>query len=145
MVTVVMLAHLAATWFMVGLIWFVQIVHYPMFADVGREVFARYAAIHQRATGFVVIPVMLVELATAGWLLAAFRNDVGSALAWAGAVMVVLIWLSTFTLQVPMHRKLSGGFDAQAWRFLVRTNWLRTVLWTARGGVTLAMLVNVLT
>ena len=34
-----LIIHAAATWFMVGLIWFVQIVHYPMFANVGRDSF----------------------------------------------------------------------------------------------------------
>jgi hypothetical protein len=37
MVKLVLLANLAATFFMVGLIWFVQIVHYPLFGQVGRD------------------------------------------------------------------------------------------------------------
>jgi hypothetical protein len=34
--------HLAATWFMVGLIWVIQIVHYPLFTSVGSDSFAEY-------------------------------------------------------------------------------------------------------
>ena len=30
-----LLLHAGATFFMCGLIWFVQIVHYPLFAQVG--------------------------------------------------------------------------------------------------------------
>jgi hypothetical protein len=30
-----MLLHLAATLYMVGVIWFVQVVHYPLFSKVG--------------------------------------------------------------------------------------------------------------
>lgn len=30
-----LLVHAAATWAMVGLVWFVQVVHYPLFAQVG--------------------------------------------------------------------------------------------------------------
>ena len=61
----VFLAHVAATLFMVGLIWFVQIVHYPLFGSVGRGGFAGYSQAHSRLTGFVVGPPMLVEAGTA--------------------------------------------------------------------------------
>lgn len=52
----VLLAHAAATLFMVGLIWFVQVVHYPLFAKVGPDVFVPYAASHGNLTGLVVGP-----------------------------------------------------------------------------------------
>ena len=55
----------AATLFMVGLIWFVQIVHYPLFSRVGEEAFQRYETDHQRLTTWVVGPPMLAEFATA--------------------------------------------------------------------------------
>ena len=35
LVKVIFLAHIAATLFMCGAIWFVQIVHYPLFEQVG--------------------------------------------------------------------------------------------------------------
>ena len=31
-----LLVHLAATWFLAGLIWVIQLVHYPLFAAVER-------------------------------------------------------------------------------------------------------------
>ncbi len=61
----VLLANVAATFLMVGLIWFVQVVHYPQFALVGEEYFVRYEAAHVRATTYVVLLPMLVELVTA--------------------------------------------------------------------------------
>jgi len=67
-----LLAHAAATWFMVGIIWFVQIIHYPLFGHLAHEAAASYAYEHQRRTGWVVGPVMLVEMATAV-LLGLFR------------------------------------------------------------------------
>ncbi len=60
----VLLANLAATLFMVGIIWFVQIVHYPLFSRVGGAGFAAYSEAHSRLTGLVVGPPMLVEAAT---------------------------------------------------------------------------------
>ena len=43
-------------------------------------------------------------------------------------------------LQVPQHRILEGGFDPAAHRFLVSSNWVRTIAWTARGVVALFLL-----
>ena len=55
---------------MTGLIWFVQVVHYPLFAKVGSEAFSLYESLHTQKTGLVVGPVMLVEvLATFLWIL----------------------------------------------------------------------------
>ncbi len=45
---VILLAvHLAATAAMTGLIWFVQVVHYPLFDLVGRAQFVGYEAAHR--------------------------------------------------------------------------------------------------
>jgi sugar (pentulose or hexulose) kinase len=45
----------------------------------------------------------------------------------------VLIWASTFWLQVPQHLRLSEPYDSYAQQLLVQTNWIRTLAWTARG------------
>jgi hypothetical protein len=139
-----LLAHLAATWTMVGVIWFVQAVHYPLFAGVGSAGFVAYAAEHVRRTRLVVAPPMLIEAATAVLLLLRRPVEVPVLWVWVGVGLLLLIWLSTVFLQVPRHRALGGGFDAAAARALVATNWLRTAAWTLRGGLALAMVARVL-
>src|SRR5687767_1444080 len=108
-----LLAHAASTLAMTGVIWFVQVVHYPLFAAVRREGFAAFESSHRRLTTWVVAPLMLVELITAAWL--ALRPAAAAAPAWVpwtGLALVAAIWLSTFLVQVPLHEKLSNGFDA---------------------------------
>ncbi len=134
-----LLIHAGATLYMTGLIWFVQVVHYPLMARVGEGGFAEYEKHHQRLTMWVVGPPMLVELATAIWLLIAPTAGVDLWMTNAGLAMVVLLWLSTAFMQVPQHRKLEGGFDPAAHRLLVKSNWLRTVLWSLRGGLVIWM------
>lgn len=131
--------HAAATWSMVGLIWFVQVVHYPLFAEVGSEQFARYEHLHQQRTTWVVMPLMLVELASAVALACWRGSGVSGVWAGVGLLLLVMIWLSTFAVQVPLHAQLAGGFEAEAHRRLVATNWWRTVLWSARGVLALAL------
>jgi hypothetical protein len=136
----ILIAHAASTLMMTGLIWFVQVVHYPLFARVGGAEFTVYAALHQRLTTVIVGPLMLTEALTAGWLALRPPEGVGPALPIAGLGLVALLWLSTAFLQVPCHRRLSLGFDARAGRRLVRTNWLRTAAWTARSAIAMALL-----
>ena len=124
-----LLSHAAATWFMTGLIWVIQVVHYPLFARVGAEGYRDYQLAHQSLISFIVGPAMLIEaVATAAILLT--RRD---APAFAAAALLAIIWASTAFLQVPMHNALANGFDAQAHARLVDTNWIRTLAWTARG------------
>jgi hypothetical protein len=118
---------------MVGLIWFVQVVHYPLFGRVGDAAFVAYEREHTNLTGYVVIPFMLLELASALYLLADRPAWMPLTAAWASLVLVGVAWLSTFALSVPQHEVLMGGFDARAHGLLVATNWFRTGAWTARG------------
>jgi hypothetical protein len=135
------MAHAGSTWFMVGLIWFVQVVHYPLMGAVPPHAFSAYATSHQRRTTWVVGPVMLIEVSSALLLVRAPRGEfTGTLLPWIGVALLVLIWASTFAVQVPLHARLASGFDRAVWHRLVATNWLRTIAWTVRGIIALLLL-----
>ena len=129
--TVLILQALATT-YMAGLIWFVQVVHYPLFAEVGMDHFCAYEKRHIRATGMVVGPAMLLEMASSIALALLRPGQSIQLLNAIGIGLLLLIWLSTWTLQVPCHRSLERTHDAGVIRKLVMTNWLRTVCWTIR-------------
>ena len=124
--------HLLCTLGMFGVIWIVQLVHYPLFDRAERSGFAAFEASHSSRITFVVGPLMLGELATAALLVARLKDDETAWVWWAGLGMVGLLWASTALLSVPEHNRLGGGWDAAAHRRLVVTNWPRTILWTAR-------------
>jgi len=127
------LTHLFATLFMVGVIWFAQAVHYPLLGRVGDEAFVDYEKENTCRTGWVVIPVMTVELITALLLLWKQPEFFLPSYAWFNAALLAVIWVSTFTLQGPYHNRLVKKFDPAVWRSLVKTNWIRTATWTLRG------------
>jgi hypothetical protein len=136
----IFLLHTASTGMMVGIIWFVQLVHYPLFARAGADGFGWYAAAHARWTGWVVAPPMLVELVT-GFLLLGWRPAAIPLLPLlVGIGITLLIWASTLFVQVPLHTALAQGWNSSAHASLVRSNWLRTLLWTARGVLVLWLL-----
>ena len=137
---VVLLANVASTLMLVGLIWFVQLVHYPQFAQVGPEHFVEYEATHVRATTLVVALPMLVEALTAAVLAWRPPSPDLAVACWAGLALVIGIWSSTASLQVPRHNELAKQFDPVAHRRLVLSNWLRTVGWSMRGALVLFML-----
>lgn len=138
--TWLLIANAASTFFMAGLIWFVQVVHYPLFAAVGTAEFPAYSRLHQSLTTFVVGPPMLVEALTAGMLVVARPTGVSAWLAWTGFALVIVIWASTALLQIPAHGRLASGFDASTAATLVSSNWVRTAAWSARAAIVAAML-----
>ena len=131
--------HLVATVFMVGLIWFVQVVHYPLFDRISGDASIQYAAEHQRRTAWVVGLPMLVEGITTLWLF--FDPINGRLLPLLGGLVLLKIHLSTIFLQVPLHKKLSQGYEREVVRKLVATNWVRTIGWTIRAAIALAIVV----
>jgi len=136
----ILLANVASTWLMIGLIWTIQLVHYPLFAKVGEAQFLAYENDHKMRITLIVLPTMLVELVTSFALLFERPASVPIILVWAGIVTVGINWLSTAFIQVPLHNQLSSGFDRTAIARLVGTNWIRTIAWTAHGLIVLIML-----
>ena len=132
-VHLIFLLNLVSTWYMVGLIWMVQIVHYNLFDRVGVDVFAHYEAEHNRLITPIVGFPMLIEIITAVMLIWMTPNFLPKYAAWIGLGLVSVIWISTVALQIPAHQKLLGGFDLATYKSLVASNWIRTIAWSARG------------
>lgn len=131
--------HDAATWFMTGLIWIVQLLQYPMFSAVSPSMFPRTHARHVTRITILVAPAMIVEFSLAALL--ALRMGRGNAPAIIGFGLVLVNWFSTALIMVPLHDRLAAGKDvARNLVLLVRWNWLRTIAWSARALICLLWL-----
>jgi len=129
----VLAAQALASSAMCGLIWFVQAVHYPLFARADADRSSEYADENQRRTGPVVIPPMLVEAATAVIIAVNPPPSIGRPAALAGVAMVAALWLSTLVVQMPLHAQLKqAGHTPATVAALGRSSWARTRLWSAR-------------
>lgn len=138
--TAVLLASAASTLFMVGLAWFVQVVHYPLFPMVEEARFPAFHDAHSRNTALVVIAPMTVELLSSIALAVEPPEGTGF-LALAGAVLAIAVWVLTAAFLAPMHGRIGReGPTAPNLGRLVRLSWPRTVLWTLHGVVVVAML-----
>jgi hypothetical protein len=134
LIRLLFLAHLGSSLYMVGLIWFVQVVHYPLFDSVGKPEFPSYEQRHTALTTWVLAPPMLVEGATAVLLIWFRPTGVAVWSVWSGLALLGVSWLSTAFIQVPCHELLS-----KVQQRLVSTNWLRTAAWSLHGGLVLWM------
>ena len=142
-----LLVCLAATLYMTGVIWMVQLAHYPLFAQVGTDAFAAYHQAHQQRTGLVVMLPMLIEAITTGMLLFLKPSAVPFWLVWLGIALLAVIWGMTFFIQIPYHGQLalsSGGDRTALINGLVVSNWWRTFAWTARSVLLLIMVALVM-
>jgi len=127
------LIQVASTLAMTGVIWMVQLVHYPLMEWVSRPEFTEYSQRHTNYITYLVGPLMLAEAATATlWLYTAKRMGLSDTYAWTGIALVLIVWGATALLSVPCHDILTRGYDQAALDKLVSTNWIRTVAWTAR-------------
>ncbi len=127
-----LLLNFAFAAYLTGLIWMVQLVHYPSFGLVPKPAWAAFHAAHTRRMGYVVMAPMVLELGLAGWLAWAGRAALPGGAGWWSLGLVGLVWAATFGIAVPFHNRLEKGFDYIAIDGLTRTNWIRTLAWTAR-------------
>ena len=119
---------------LVVLIWLVQLVIYPAFADIAAEGFLAWHARYTRAITGIVGPLMLAQVVLAALLV--YRRPSPATILYA--VLVAATWLLTALVAVPIHNALaSGGHDLAKIHRLIGTNWLRTAAWTLAFGLLL--------
>lgn len=129
---------------MVGVIWFVQVVHYPLLSVVPVESAASVAVEHQRRTGWVVMVPMTVEGVTTLLLLGMVPEGVAWFVPWLAGIPLAVALLATVLLSVPRHARMAANPDATVGQELVSTNWIRTIAWSVRGIMTAGMLIATL-
>ena len=129
---------------MFGVIWMVQVVHYPLMRFVSGEQFARFETAHRMRISWVVGPLMAVEGVSVLAFLFAPPAGLPWWLPWAGAGAEAVAIGTTAFVSAPLHERLNAHFDPATLNRLVATNWIRTIAWTCRAGLAIAMLVAVL-
>ena len=123
--------HLALTAGYAGFQWTVRGVVYPQFDQVPAGSWAAYERRHQQRISRVVGPLFAGQLVTTAWLLV-YRpagTPLPALLAGAGCMGAVL--LLTAVRAVPLHRRLTDGWDDAAFRGLLRVDTLRALAATA--------------
>ncbi len=132
----ILIIHIFTTFFMTGLCWFVQIVHYPLFRMINPKDFPAYEKKNLN-TGFIAVPMMIIELATGLWIL----YDNQSLIPFLNVVLLGIIGLSTVIFQAPVHFLLKNKMSLPLINQLIKTNWIRTISWTIRSLLLISLMV----
>jgi hypothetical protein len=116
---------------LVGLIWTIQLVHYPSFNFIDPENYKNFQVFHMNAITPLVGPLMGLEMIL--FLLAINYKLYPKKLSMIVIFLLILsVWLTTALVSVPFHNTLLNGKDLDAISKLVTTNWIRTLAWTLK-------------
>lgn len=132
MTKITLILQIASSLIMLGVIWIIQLVQYPFFSQVNAENFPKYHAAHTFWITPVVAPTMIIELITSIFIIFYPPKNIDAKLLYVGLILTLIVWASTFFIQIPLHNKLANTFDADAHHLLVNTNWIRTIAWSLR-------------
>jgi hypothetical protein len=109
-------------------LWLVQLVIYPSFLRIDESQLLLWHKAYTFRVSFVIMPLMLTQLAMA---VAAVATPAGTWKDGLVLALVLLCWLLTFLISVPLHQKIDQGDAGAVYRQrLIWTNWPRTFLWT---------------
>lgn len=112
---------------LVVLIWMVQLINYPSFQYYTTADLEIWHPVYTKAISTLVIPLMLAQITIVGMQFLKVKKVYG----FLSLGCVLMVWLLTFLIFVPIHNQLSSGVIEQSTlENLVKLNWLRTALWT---------------
>ena len=121
--------HLTSTSIMVGVIWVIQLVHYPSFKYVNESDYIIFQKYHMSNISYIVFPAMFTELITAMLI---FFSGEKSLFFVLSLICLFLIWVITGVLFTKYHSILKEGKDLKIIEKMTKANWIRALLWTMR-------------
>ncbi|MEC7274574.1 MAG: hypothetical protein VXU48_04950 [Verrucomicrobiota bacterium] len=108
-------------------LWLVQLVIYPSFLRIEPSELPAWHKAYTFRVSFVILPLMLGQLMLA--ILGLWGDP--SILEWVAFAFVLVCWILTFFVSVPLHRKIEQNDTTKETRQkLITTNWPRTILWS---------------
>ena len=118
--------------FMFSVILMTQIVNYPLFSNISQNQLINYHSSYVKKISYIVIPAMSSEIVVALFLFY-YHN---SFLTISSLSVIILIFISTMYIQVPIHNKISKDLIKK----LILTNWIRTILWLLKSIISVKLL-----
>lgn len=122
--------HFLSTSIMVGVIWVIQLLHYPSFHFVQKSDYPKFQQFHMSRISLIVIPAMIIEFIT-GIIMLQFGFS-SNFLFISSLVILITIWGITFIFFTKMHQVLISGYNEIIVNRLISINWSRTLLWSLR-------------
>lgn len=131
-VAATLLANLAATLFLTGIGWSLQLVQLPLLFRGDYPELVRQLALHRTLNSRLIALPMLVEFITAVWLVIEHPTS--------AVIAALVLWLPVGYATVwysLLHRQIKKGYNRAIMERMKLWNLVRTLCWTARAGILL--------
>ena len=110
---------------LVGIILMTQFITYPLFQLIDAD-FNRYHRAYTKRMGYIVAPLMVLELLL---VIKITTHHYSNGIIILIGFLTLIIWLSTFFIQVPVHNNISKEKPKNQILFLIKSNYIRTLCW----------------
>ena len=102
----------------------VQFIIYPSFKSYNENKFKNFHSNYTRKMFLIVGPIMALELLCCIYLIYVDLTKISSL-----GLILLIIWILTFFMIVPIHNKLNIKFESLEHSRLLRLNAFRTLAW----------------
>ena len=110
---------------LVGVILMTQFINYPLFKSIKSD-FTNYHKQYTERMGYVVAPLMIIELILVTYIILHHKENLFVIFIF---LLTIIIWASTFFIQVPIHNTLSKKKEKNKIIKLNKSNYIRTICW----------------
>ena len=110
---------------LVGVILMTQFINYPLFKSIKSD-FTNYHKQYTERMGYVVAPLMVIELILVTYIILHHKENLFVIFIF---LLTIIIWASTFFIQVPIHNTLSKKKEKNKIIKLNKSNYIRTICW----------------
>lgn len=115
-----------------AIVWFMQVVHYPLLGYVDADRWEEYREKRRTLTVMITYPLMAFEALTGFTLiLLATQSPAYPYLAFSLVLLVGLL-IYTFMYLNPQLKKITGPGDADGQKKFIKLHWIRTAGWSLR-------------
>ena len=128
----VLMLHFVSTSIMVGVIWTIQLVHYPTFLFIDKEKYFKFQEFHMSRVSYIVMPTMIAELFSGIYILLYNDKLMLNIFFLLAFFSLFLTWIITALVFVKIHNRLLIKYEEKTILLLVKLNWFRTILWSLR-------------
>ena len=126
---ILIVSHIVSTSIMVGVIWVMQLLHYPTLLYVKNEAFRQFQNFHMRNISIIVVPIMLIELASGLMIYLQGERSFEFLVSFA---LLIILWIMTGLLFTKFHSRLRKSKDIRIINKMIFLNWYRTLFWSMR-------------
>ncbi|MDE0846911.1 MAG: hypothetical protein ACJ05G_10535 [Actinomycetota bacterium] len=130
MESLIVLASVTSAAFMAGVLWIIQVVHYPLLREVPVKSIVEISHRHQSLIIRVVGPVMVIEAASSALAFLVVPSDALPIAFISFCFLAVAVSVTLFQA-VPLHAKIGRG-ESELIPKLIKVNWIRTAAWSIR-------------